>query len=204
MRPQHGDMVGDRARVAGADADVDHGDAAPVGPGQVVGRHLRQARPATGPSSAPGAGAELTSTTSPGATKRSYSSPSAIACAGEGAEMLDVALVVGQQHEALEVLRVRAGVVVEPLQAVVDALGGEQRQRRRLAAAGAPGAVGDVVVGVAEVGHREQVLQLVQLRAGQAAADLLDHERQRDRPVADAGHQRDRRGCGPEAPSWVR
>jgi hypothetical protein len=37
-------VVGDRLRVRGADADVDHRDAAAVGADEVVRGHLRQAR----------------------------------------------------------------------------------------------------------------------------------------------------------------
>jgi hypothetical protein len=44
MRAQHGDVVGDVLGIGRAHADVDHGDAGVVGPHQVVGRHLRQAR----------------------------------------------------------------------------------------------------------------------------------------------------------------
>ena len=39
-------------------------------------------------------------------------------------------LVVGENHEVLEMLWVRAGVVVEPVQRVVDARGAKQRERR--------------------------------------------------------------------------
>ena len=45
----------------------------------------------------------------------------------EGAEGLDVALVVRQQHEALRVRGIGPGVVAQPLQRVVDALGREVR-----------------------------------------------------------------------------
>ena len=43
-------------------------------------------------------------------------------------ELVDVALVVGEQHEALEMLGIGAGVVEQALQRQIDALGAEQRQ----------------------------------------------------------------------------
>ena len=110
--------------------------------------------------------------------------------AGVGDEMVDVALVIGEQDEALEVLGVRAGIVVEALQAVVDTLGREEVQGPGLGPAGTPGAVGDGVVGVAEVGHREEMLDLVQPLRRHLACHRLHDERQRDRAGADAGHDR--------------
>ena len=74
-------------------------------------------------------------------------------------ELVDVELVVGEQDEVLEVLRVGAGVVAQAVQRVVDARRGEERQRLRLAGARDVGAVGDAVVHRAEVGQVEQVAQ---------------------------------------------
>ena len=42
MRPQHGEVVGDRLGVGRTDADVHERDAVALRPGQVIGRHLRQ------------------------------------------------------------------------------------------------------------------------------------------------------------------
>ena len=53
----------------------------------------------------------------------------------EADELVDVELVVGEQHEVLEVLGVGAGVVAQAVQRVVDARRGEQRERLRLAGA---------------------------------------------------------------------
>ena len=49
------------------------------------------------------------------------------------AELVDVELVVGEQHEVLEMLRAGRRVVRQPVQRIVDALRGERRQRQRLA-----------------------------------------------------------------------
>ena len=79
-------------------------------------------------------------------------------------ELVDVELVVREQHEVLEVVGRGAGVVAQPVQRVVDARRGEQRQRQRVGRAGLVGAVGDAVVHRGEVGQVEQVAQLQALR----------------------------------------
>ena len=77
----------------------------------------------------------------------------------EAHELVDVELVVGEQHEVLEMLGPGTGVVAQAVQRVVDPRRGEQRQRLRLAGRGLVGAVGDAVVHRAEVGQVEQVAQ---------------------------------------------
>ena len=67
-------------------------------------------------------------------------------------EFVDVELVVGEQHEVLKPLGRSAGVMAQPMQRIIDAWRGEQRQRlmrtwRRLV-----GSVGDAVVHSGEVG----------------------------------------------------
>ena len=46
-----------------------------------------------------------------------------------GDEGVHIALIVGEQHEALEMTGVSSGVVMQALDRQVDALGGEKRQR---------------------------------------------------------------------------
>jgi hypothetical protein len=79
-------------------------------------------------------------------------------------ELVDVELVVREQHEVLEVLGRGAGVVAKPVQRIVDTGRGEQRQRLRLAGARLVRAVGDAVV------HRRQVRQVEQVGHQQAAS----------------------------------
>ena len=72
--------------------------------------------------------------TLPGSTKASPSgSPFAMRWRQMQREGVDVELVVGEDHEVLEVLGIGAGVVIEPMQRVVDAGGTEQGERRRRA-----------------------------------------------------------------------
>src|ERR1700683_1522322 len=44
-------------------------------------------------------------------------------------EDIDIELIVREDHKILEVFRIGAGVVVEPVQRIIDARGTEQRQR---------------------------------------------------------------------------
>ena len=106
--------------------------------------------------------------------------------AGDADELVDIALVVGQQHEILEVLRQGAGVVLQTRERVVDALGREEREGPRLAGAMLQRAVGDGIVGGAEIGEREMILQRAQPFLADVDDALLDDEGERDAPVADA------------------
>jgi len=179
MRPQHRDVVGDRLGVAGPDADIDEGDAVAAGALEMIGRHLRQ----------PGGPRRLGLVARADDDIAGLDEGDGAAVAGhlgpaDGDELVDVALVVGQQHEFLEMLGRGAGVVVEPCHRVVDPLGGEEGERPRRVGPGLVGAVGDGVVGGAEVGQREEALQRPQIRLGDVGDALLDDEGQRDLAVA--------------------
>ncbi len=75
------------------------------------------------------------------------------------AELVHVELVVREQDVVLEVLGVGAGVVQQAVQRVVDALGGEGRERHGHAGLHLVRAVDDVVVHVRDVRHVERVAQ---------------------------------------------
>ena len=70
-------------------------------------------------------------------------------------ELVDIADIVGEQHVALGVVGRRAGIVAQPRQAEIDARRVEQRQRPLGLAAIIPGAVGDLVADMDELGRRE-------------------------------------------------
>ena len=186
MRPQHRDVVGDVARVRRTGADVDHGDAAIAGLDQMKGRHLRHALGRRRRSVPPPKRA-LRVITLPGSTKASAAGLARChALAAHAREGIDVELIVREDHEVLEVLRIGAGVVVEPVQRVVDAGSAEQRERLRRAGRPLQRAVDDRVVHGGEIGRVEQVAQrpLARRRAG---------ERRRDVDVAPIGEMnRDR------------
>ena len=76
----------------------------------------------------------------------------------EADELVDIKLVVGEQHEVLEMLVRGAGVMAQSLQRVIDARCGEQGQRTGRAGRRLMGAVGDAVVHRRKVGQVEQVV----------------------------------------------
>ena len=131
LGPQHREVVADRLGVRRADADVDQRDAGavrrPSGDRRASGaaatrcreidlrRRRRRAWITTPP--APDSAGEA-------------ADPSPSCDAAPADELVDVAVVVGEQHVALHMLGRRAGVVAQPREAEVGA------QRRRTARAG--------------------------------------------------------------------
>jgi hypothetical protein len=98
MRAQHRDVVGRRLGVRGADADVDQRDALAVRALEVIGRHLRQLG---------GMRERLVGVGDlgvAGATKAVAAGRIGQRRAGEGLELVDVELVVGEQDVVLEML----------------------------------------------------------------------------------------------------
>ncbi len=91
-------------------------------------------------------------------------------------ELIDVAMVVGEQDPGLHVTPVAAGVVDDAAQREIGAGGVEQRQRQRIDALPVIVAVGDVIVGRGEIGAGEDPCQLGggHATAGQFVA-LLHH-----------------------------
>ena len=154
VRPEHGDMVGDRLGVRRPDADVHHRDPRVVRPDQVEGRHLRQPRRRRpGP---PVAGDHRVARLDEGGVARAL-----VRQRREGVldELVHVELVVGEEDVVLEMRRAGGGVMREPRQRVVDALRREGRQRPRSRGGHSRVAVDDVIVGGVEVGHVEDVAQ---------------------------------------------
>jgi hypothetical protein len=111
----------------------------------------------------------------------------------EADELVDIELIVGEQHEVLEMRRPRAGVVAQPVQRVIHPRRGEQRQRVGFARAGLEGAVGDAVVHRAEVGQVEVVAQQAAALGAEVALQVVvlgQGEMHRDRLRAAAHLQR--------------
>ena len=187
MGTQHRDVVGDRLGVGGADADVDQADAAPVGADDMIGRHLeampddggrlrfrllrRRARidddVARQHQLARRAGAQLLEPPMD--------------------ELVDIAVVVGQQQPRLHRAPVGAGVVDEPAQRVIDPHRVEQRDRPLETGADFERAVGDLVADRVQLGNGKEAREL---GGGRAAAPefvaALEHVRIGDFLRADA------------------
>ena len=158
VRAQHGDVVGHVARVGRTGPDVDQGDAAIAGLDEMKGRHLRHAL-GRGPNrSAAEARIAGHHVARPDEGFRTD-------LAGREAlparlrERIDIELVVREDHEILEVIRVGAGVVIEPAQRVIHARRPEQGERL-----GGPGrqlerAIGDRIIHRRKVRRIEHVAQ---------------------------------------------
>jgi hypothetical protein len=109
-------------------------------------------------------------------------------------ELVDIELVVREQHEVLEVLRRCAGVMAQPVQRIVDPRGGEQGQRLGRARGRLEGAVGDAVVHGVEVGQIEAVAHQQAPFGAQIAFDVVVLRKRKvhwDRLRAGADFQRD-------------
>ena len=177
---QHRDMVADRLSVGRADADVDQRDPGAAFGNQVIGGHLL---------APPLAGGDLRlgvvefAALVDRARDRQRGKARVLASKAvdrDGDELVDVAHIVGEQHEALEMLRRRAGVMLQPGQAEVGAGPIEQGQRPRAASDVIPHPVGDFVADMDQLVRREEARQL----GGADVADLdpavLDHVSVRD------------------------
>ena len=164
---------------------------------QVVGRHLRQPRRRRAQAVAAASAAR------PGAARHHVArlDEGDVVAVGIGHllvaqahELVDVELVVGEQHEVLEPVGRRAGVVAQAVQRVVHARRGEQRQRLRLAGPCLAGAVGDAVVHRAQVRQVEHVAHQRAALGLQRAFDVIvlgEREMHRDRLRAGAHFQFD-------------
>ena len=139
MRAQHREMVGDVLGVGRPDADIDDGyPALPVRARQVIGRHL-EALPG-------GCGHQCRRIRGIAANFDPTRRDQAVIgrCrVGElvqppAHELIDIALVVGQQNPRLDVAPGCAGVVHQSAQGKIDAHGIEQAKRHRLASGNHP------------------------------------------------------------------
>ena len=191
VRTQHGHMVGHGLGVAGADSDVDHGDATVAGPYQMVGRHLRQAlRVRALHESVRRAMLQVVGDHIARFDKRGIAAGRILhGELSQADEFVDVELVIGEQHEVLEISRIGAAVVAQALQRIVHARRGEQRQRLRHAGRGVQRAVGDAVVHGVQVGPVKACLHALALRGREAAfvvGGRVQREMQRNRLLAGA------------------
>ena len=126
MGPQHGHVVGDGIGVRGADADIDQGDPRMAVGDQLIGRHLRQFfRPLTA------GGLIRQARVGYDRITRLHKGTEGIAAFDLGPAALDefihLALVVGEQHEALEMIWVGAGIMAQAGEGIIHPLGTEQR-----------------------------------------------------------------------------
>mmetsp|Transcript_24077 Transcript_24077/g.44479 ORF Transcript_24077/g.44479 Transcript_24077/m.44479 type:complete len:426 (-) Transcript_24077:181-1458(-) len=153
MGAQHSNVVSRGFGVRWPDPDIDQRDPRPVRPFQVIGRHLwHLARLCDHP-------------VARGDDRIASRDKGGIAAVwvvelltGIGLELGHIELIVGEQHEVLEMHRIGGGVMRQPRQRIVDALGGEGGQRLD-PILGRIGPIDDVIIGVGQVGHVKDVAQ---------------------------------------------
>jgi RNase P protein component len=172
---QHGHMVGDVLGIGRTDADVDHRDATAIVTQQVVAGHLRQPQRL---------GTEFVARLRVQADTAGHHIAGFDKCnifavtvlhrgAAQAYKLIDIELVVGEQHEVLEVLRRGSRVVAQPVQRVVDPRRGEQGQRFGVAITRFVCAVGDAVVHRGQVRQVERVAHQLAPFDTQAAFDMV-------------------------------
>jgi hypothetical protein len=88
-------------------------------------------------------------------------------------ELVNVELVIGEQHVVLKMRRAGAAVMAQAVQRVVGACPGEQRQRLGLTMGPVPSAVGDAVVHRCQVGQVKHIAQTVAARGCHFAFHVL-------------------------------
>ena len=165
-------MVGDVLGVGRPDADVDERDAGIALPCQVVGGHL-VAVPGRACHQRLGLGRRMLP--AHGDVARQHEAVERAFAhellASPAHELIDIAVVVGEQNPALHVAPIAAGVVDEPAQREIDAQRVEQRQRIGRARLAPPQAVGEFVAHRGQPGRRKIARQLARGHIG--AGDLL-------------------------------
>ena len=75
--------------------------------------------------------------------------------AADAGKRIDVELIVGEDHEVLEMLGIGPGVVIEPVQGIIDARGTKQGEWRGRARSGDVRAIGNRIVHGAKIGDVE-------------------------------------------------
>ncbi len=165
MRAQHRDMVGDGLGVGGADADIDEADAAPVGAHDVIGGHL-EAMPDDAGRPRLGFVRRQARVDHDIAGQHDFfdgAGPQLLQAPAH--ELIDVAMIVRQQHPGLHRAPVGAGVMHQPAQGIIDARGVEQSDRALEAGTNVERAVGDFVADDRERGHGKEAREFGRRRA---------------------------------------
>ncbi|MNZ88609.1 hypothetical protein D3C78_1075040 [compost metagenome] len=187
VRAQHGQVVGDVLGVGRADTDVDQGHAVAIAGDQVIGRHL------VAVPDHPGGNrrgfAVIHALFDDHVARQHHAHETRIAAQLLQAmddELIDVAVIVGQQDPRLHVPPVAAGVMHQPAQGKIHPGGIEQGQRQWIGVFPIVQTVGNAIGRRRQVGTREHPRQHGggDTGTGQLIA-LLDHIRIRDVLLAD-------------------
>jgi hypothetical protein len=146
-------MIGDGLGVGGADADVDQGDTAAVGCGEVPGRHLMTPPGALGrhPRRITGLGGDGHAA----GADQTLIAPFAELARAPDQELVHIAVIVGEQDEGLDRIGGTAGVVGQPGQGEVGARPIEEAERPPGAGLGRPQAIGHLIADRRQLGGGE-------------------------------------------------
>ena len=175
MRPGDGQVVADRLGVGRPDPDIDQGDAGGVRRGQVVGRHL-VLLPGRVHDRRPGIGRVAGDDDAPGADQGLIGAGRVLKLGtGPAHELVDIAIVVGEQDVALHILDRRARVVPQAGEGEVGAQAVELGQRE--VPAEVEHAVRDLVADIRQVGGREPAGHGRRLAAVEADVRAVHHIR---------------------------
>ena len=158
LGPQHGEVVADRLGVGRADADVDERYPAPVRRDEVIGGHL--VAPPCGVRHALAGILRRLGQVQPACARKRGIFPGAELPRRPVDEFVDIAVVVGEEDVALEVLGRGAGVMRQPRKAEIGAQAIEQRKGE--------GAIAHVVFPV-----RDFVADVGKLRARKVPREFL-------------------------------
>ena len=154
-----GEVIADRLGVARADADIDQRDPAAVLAHQVIGGHLVAAPCGIGKLLARILG--LFGQHHAARTRERRATIAAELRARPVDEFVDIAVIVREQDEALEMLGIGARIVGQPGEAEIGAQSVEQRQRDGIVGIVQFDPVGQFVADVGEVGRGEMARDLV-------------------------------------------
>ena len=177
LGPQHCQVIADRLGIGRADPDVDQGDPQTIVADQVIGWHLM---PPPGRVRQLGAGivgrrVEI----EPARAGQRDIAFLAQLLAGPVNKLIDIAVIVGEQHELLEMFDRGPGVVRQPGQAEIGAQPVEQRQRDRVFGAGKLDPVGQLIADQREFGGRKVLGQFLRTDCAEPRAGV-DHIGERD------------------------
>ncbi len=181
MRAKHRDMVGNGFGIGWADTNIDHCDTRMVCPLQVISGHLGQALERVAV-----AGRGFSRQRDDVARLHKAFVTAAAFChqfAGIGAELVHIELVVGEKHEVLEMRGTCRRIMRQPMQRIIDALGGEWRKRHRFARCGLEVSIDDLVIRCSQIGYVEQITQRMREGARDRCLDIgafLEGEMDRD------------------------
>src|SRR6516165_9841394 len=159
MRPQHRHVISDVSGVGRPSADVDEGGAAVVGVHDMPGRHLGRALRgcASRPWIAePRIACDDVAWLDENVTVR-ITRPHALAT--HERKRIGIELVIGQNHEILEVLRIGARVMVQTMQRIIDASCAKKGKRHWRPWRRPQSAVDDSIIHCREIWRVEEITQ---------------------------------------------